>query len=177
MHFDLPAGGTVADDASLPVKPTPVAARAKSAVDTLIADAKVAAKETVGPAPRPVSRSQPVAKPVPVKSERPVKPAPIKPVQAAKSAAAIAAEIAPAPVAKPVPLARPAQPDDLKAISGVGPKLEAVLNGLGIWTYAQIAGLSDGEIAWLDDYLGFKGRIGRDGWVAQASKLRPGTTA
>jgi NADH-quinone oxidoreductase subunit E len=76
-------------------------------------------------------------------------------------------------VSKPAPMAKPVQPDNLKAITGVGPKLETVLNGLGIWSYAQVAALTDGEIAWLDDYLGFRGRIGRDGWVAQAVKLRP----
>lgn len=66
---------------------------------------------------------------------------------------------------------RPAKVDDLKAISGVGPKLEQVLNRLGIWTYSQIAELTDGEIAWLDQELGFSGRIGRDDWTGQAQAL------
>src|SRR5690606_36471643 len=61
----------------------------------------------------------------------------------------------------PAARTRPAQPDDLKAISGIGPMLEKVLNGFGIWTYGQIAALSADEIAWLDDELGFAGRIGR----------------
>jgi len=158
MNFDLPAGGTVADDASLPVKPTPVSARAKSAVDMLIADAKVAAKETVGAVARPVAKA-------------PGRPRVAKaaPVQVVKPVVAVGARSA--ALSKPVPMARPAQPDDLRAISGVGPKLETVLNGLGIWTYEQVSRLSKGEIAWLDDYLGFKGRIDRDGWVAQAAKL------
>jgi len=185
MKFDLPAGGTVADDASLPVKPKPVAARTQSAVDTLIADAKVAAEETVGPVVRAVAKPTPApkaTKPAPVKSPlaakpvvakaAPAKPAPAKSPQAARADIAAAAKSA--VVAKPSPKARPIQPDDLKAISGVGPKLETVLNGLGIWSYAQVASMTDGEIAWLDDYLGFKGRIGRDGWVAQAAKLGGG---
>ncbi len=193
MKFDLPAGGTVADDASLPVKPKPVATRTQSAVDTLIADAKVAAEETVGPIARAVAKPTPApraAKPAPVKSPQaakpavaksapaksaPAKPAPAKSPQAARADFAAAAKSA--VVAKPSPKARPIQPDDLKAISGVGPKLETVLNGLGIWSYAQVAAMTDGEIAWLDDYLGFKGRISRDGWVAQAAKLKPGTRA
>lgn len=72
---------------------------------------------------------------------------------------------------KPKAMARPDIVDDLKAISGVGPKLEQVLNKLGIWTYAQIADLGEGEIAWLDEELGFAGRIGRDNWTGQARKL------
>lgn len=74
----------------------------------------------------------------------------------------------------PMRKARPARPDDLKAISGVGPKLEQVLNGFGIWTYGQVAALVDAEIAWLEDQLGFGGRIQRDGWVEQAKSLASG---
>jgi len=85
-------------------------------------------------------------------------------------------EIMPEDFRQPKALERPARPDDLKAIPGIGPKLEQVLNGLGIWTYAQIAGWTREEIAWVDDYLGFKGRIERDGWIAQAAGLaRDGT--
>jgi len=72
---------------------------------------------------------------------------------------------------KPRPLPRPAALDDLKAISGIGPKLEKVLNDLGIWTYAQIAAWDKAEIAWMDDHLGFKGRIDRDAWIAQARAI------
>lgn len=72
---------------------------------------------------------------------------------------------------KPTAIDKPEMADDLKAISGVGPKLEQVLNGLGVWTFAQIAGWSREEIAWIDDTLGFKGRIDRDGWIGQAAKL------
>jgi NADH-quinone oxidoreductase subunit E len=74
----------------------------------------------------------------------------------------------------PMRKAKPTRPDDLKAISGVGPKLEQVLNGFGIWTYGQVAALVDAEIAWLEDQLGFGGRIGRDGWVEQAKSLASG---
>jgi NADH-quinone oxidoreductase subunit E len=80
------------------------------------------------------------------------------------------AEVAPA-MARPAVAERPARPDDLKAIGGVGPKLEQVLNGLGVWTYAQIAAWTQAEIAWVDGELGFAGRIGRDDWVGQAARL------
>ena len=64
-----------------------------------------------------------------------------------------------------------AKPDELKLISGVGPKNEGMLNELGIYTYAQVAALAQAEIAWLDDHLGFSGRIGRDDWIGQAKRL------
>jgi len=79
-----------------------------------------------------------------------------------------------APAGAPAAMAKPRKPDDLKKITGIGPKLETVLNGLGIWTYAQIAAWSPAEIAWLDDHLGFSGRIGRDRWVEQAAALGRG---
>jgi NADH-quinone oxidoreductase subunit E len=72
---------------------------------------------------------------------------------------------------KPRTIERPAAPDDLKAISGIGPKLEKVLNDLGVWTYVQIATWEKREVAWLDDYLGFRGRIDRDAWIEQARAL------
>ena len=72
---------------------------------------------------------------------------------------------------QPKALDKPAKPSDLKAISGIGPKLEKVLNGLGIWTYGQIAAWTSEEIAWVEDYLSLAGRIGRDGWTAQAAAL------
>ena len=61
--------------------------------------------------------------------------------------------------------------DDLKLISGVGPKLEGVLNGLGFWHFDQVAKWSANEIEWVDSRLKFKGRIVRDNWMAQAAKL------
>jgi predicted flap endonuclease-1-like 5' DNA nuclease len=59
--------------------------------------------------------------------------------------------------------------DDLKRISGVGPKLESVLNDLGIYHFDQIAAWTKKESDWVDTYLRFKGRIARDGWIAQAN--------
>jgi NADH-quinone oxidoreductase subunit E len=67
--------------------------------------------------------------------------------------------------------ARGGKPDDLKKISGVGPKLEAVLNGLGIYHYDQIANWTAADTAWVDARLKFKGRIERDGWIGQAKAL------
>lgn len=79
--------------------------------------------------------------------------------------------------AKPVrkaPAAKAARADDLKAISGIGPKLEQVLNGMGIRRYADIAGLKAADVARIEAELGFGGRIVRDGWVEQAKTLAKG---
>ncbi|MEI4486549.1 NADH-quinone oxidoreductase subunit E [Frigidibacter sp. MR17.14] len=62
--------------------------------------------------------------------------------------------------------------DDLKVLEGIGPKLEEVLHGLGIYHYDQIAGWSPAEVAWVDGNLkGFKGRVTRDRWQAQAKLI------
>lgn len=76
--------------------------------------------------------------------------------------------------AKPVAAAHPAKFDNLKAISGIGPKLEKLLNDKGIWTYGQIAALEEAQIVSLDKELGFSGRISRDDWIGQATALLAG---
>ena len=58
--------------------------------------------------------------------------------------------------------------DDLKKISGVGPKLEGVLNEIGVFHFWQVAEWGPEEIEYMDDRLSFKGRIERDGWIKQA---------
>jgi predicted flap endonuclease-1-like 5' DNA nuclease len=83
----------------------------------------------------------------------------------------------PAPATRPAALAaaRGGVPDDLKQIKGIGPKLELLCHRLGFYHFDQIAGWSDAEIAWVDDNLeGFKGRVTRDDWVAQAKVLAAG---
>jgi NADH-quinone oxidoreductase subunit E len=63
-------------------------------------------------------------------------------------------------------------PDDLKQISGIGPKVEKLLNSLGFFHYDQIAAWSEADIAWVDENLAaFRGRPVRDGWVEQAKVL------
>ena len=64
--------------------------------------------------------------------------------------------------------------DDLKKLSGVGPALEAKLHEAGITTFAQVAAWTDADIADMDEKLSFKGRIEREGWVAQAEELSKG---
>jgi NADH-quinone oxidoreductase subunit E len=94
--------------------------------------------------------------------------APLSPNSPDKSAAkAAVAEVAPARLTAP----RGAGADDLKQITGVGPKLEALLNEMGFWHFDQIAAWTEAEIAWVDARLKFKGRIERDSWIAQAAAL------
>ncbi len=176
---------------------TPVK-RARAAADTLIADAQTVARETakvvaksvdttVADVRKPVEpavKAKPVGEAKRVSVEKPkatiVKRAVNKTAEAVEKAnekpatpatVETIADLMPEDFRQPKAVAKPKKPDDLKLISGVGPKLETVLNGLGVWTYAQIAELGREEIAWLEDYLGFKGRIGRDGWIGQAAGL------
>ncbi|RCW27818.1 NADH dehydrogenase subunit E [Ciceribacter lividus] len=78
---------------------------------------------------------------------------------------------------RPAGIEKPATPDDLKMISGVGPKIEATLHELGIYTFAQIASWKKAEREWVDGYLKFGGRIERDDWVKQAKALAKGGEA
>jgi NADH-quinone oxidoreductase subunit E len=88
--------------------------------------------------------------------------------------------IAPEATARPTGLeaARDGVADDLRAIKGIGPKLEQLCNALGFWHYDQIAAWTDAELAWVDAHLeGFKGRATRDNWVQQARDLTAGGAA
>ena len=108
----------------------------------------------------------------PVVVSAPQAPAPIKlaeqPVQPARL---------PGDEDKPVLLSQPKgdAADDLKLIWGVGPKLEKMLNDMGIWHFDQVASWTLKELAWVDERLeGFKGRAKRDDWVDQSKKLATG---
>lgn len=158
------------------VASAPVAEPVGAAVRTMIAEAEIAARKTADVVSKAVDEA--VADAVPAMA----KPASAKASRPARKAAPLApAKVADAPktpaAARPAAIEKPARPDDLKAISGIGPKLETVLNGFGIWTYAQIAALSSAEVGWLDNELGFAGRIGRDDWIGQARALVGGTGA
>ena len=93
---------------------------------------------------------------------------------------ALATEEEPAPVAgKParpqgIAAARGGKPDNLQRISGIGPKNEKTLHGLGFFHFDQIAAWSGDEVAWVDDHLKFNGRILREEWINQAKLLAEG---
>lgn len=143
------------DEASAAKAP---AARARAATTKLIAEMQSVADKVSEPAVETIEEAQ-VAEAVAIE----------------EPATAVVADLMPEDFSKPATVEKPAAPDDLKVITGVGPKLEKVLNDLGIWSYAQIAAWTPAEVAWVDDYLGFKGRVERDGWLKQAAALAANT--
>ncbi len=133
-------------------------------------DIAPAAPETE-PLPAPVLAPEagPEAGPAPT----PVAPEPIPVAPAPPPLADMPVVATPAPV-DPTPPAPPASTagDALTQLKGVGPKLAARLNELGITRFAQIAALSPDEATALDAQLGsFQGRMARDRWVEQAGYL------
>lgn len=63
--------------------------------------------------------------------------------------------------------------NDLTQISGVGSRVEALLNSRGIHNFSQLASMSETDIDELDANLGeFSGRVRRDNWVLQARQLQ-----
>ncbi len=90
--------------------------------------------------------------------------------------AAPKAEAAPKAAAKKAAPAKAAASDgdDLKQLSGVGPALEKKLHAAGVTTFAQIAAWTPEDVAAMDEKLSFKGRIEREGWIAQAAEMAKG---
>jgi len=77
-----------------------------------------------------------------------------------------------APKAKATPATKASTGgDDLKQLSGVGPALEKKLHAEGITTFAQIAAWTPEQAEEFGEKLNFKGRIEREGWIAQAQEL------
>ena len=102
------------------------------------------------------------------------------------SASAVAAVVEPAskaktakPAAAKATEAKPAAPKagkaaaggDLKKLSGVGPALEKKLIAAGVTSLEQVAAWTEADVTKIDEELSFKGRIEREGWIAQAKEL------
>ncbi|MEM7644337.1 MAG: hypothetical protein AAF366_17700 [Pseudomonadota bacterium] len=134
---------------------------------------KPASKPAAAPKPAPTEPAKVEAAPDPGHTHAPQsEPAPTAPAGSISGA-----DVPTGQERKPEALAsaRDGKPDDLKKIKGVGPKLEKVCNELGFYHYDQIAKWSAEEVAWVDQNLtGFKGRVTRDDWVAQARLLATG---
>lgn len=176
--------------ASMPVGATPeplkAAAPAQTAPAVAVATAAVpvAREEAPKPAARPGAAPKPKPKPKLARAEAAALPGAAEAsARKAHSGSALDAALAkskePALRAGPQLLAAPrgGRADDLKQIKGVGPKLEQLLNDVGVWHFDQIAAWKAKDIAFVDGKMqGFKGRISRDGWVRQAKVLAAGGT-
>ena len=141
----------VALAAAPPPAPVPEPAAQRRRVPTPAARLAAAVSDDPDPLPTPVVAKSPPAKPR--KSAPKPKSAPADP--------------------KPAALAAPrdGQADNLKQIKGIGPKIEASLNTLGVYHFDQIAAWTKANIDWVDAHLAFKGRIRRERWVEQAAEL------
>lgn len=162
-----------------------VAAQKKAKEEAAKAAAAAAPAPVAAPAPAPVAVTPAAAAPArPPKAEsnaaQDTPAAGGKIVRAKGSSGGVVAKAEEKPVGdeyKPVLLtaARGGAADDLSLIWGVGPKLVAMLNRMGVFHFDQIAGWNDGNLAWVDQNLeGFKGRARRDDWIGQAKKLATG---
>ena len=135
---------------------------------------KVVAADRKPAAVKPVANPAPAVAPAPAAAPAAAQPEEAAPTPATAPAQAAAPAGTQGPGKRPAALsaARDNRPDDLKRIKGIGPKLEKLCNSLGFYHFDQIAAWSDEEIAWVDQNLeGFKGRVVRDTWVAQAKEL------
>ena len=75
-------------------------------------------------------------------------------------------------VKKIAPISDKTIPDNLLKIKGIGPVLESKLNELGVFTFEQIANLSDEDIDKIAEVTTFgKNKIIIDDWKGQALKL------
>ncbi|MDE1159015.1 MAG: 5' DNA nuclease [Neorhizobium sp.] len=98
----------------------------------------------------------------------PTKPTPTKPARAKPAAAP---KVKAEPAGENIGSAVAVVVDDLKLISGIGPKVETVLKGMGVTRFAEIAAWNKADVARFEKELGFDGRILRDDWVGQAKAL------
>ena len=124
-----------------------------------VAEAAHHAPAAVTAAAAPAVMAAPVAAPA---------PAEVVAEAVVADAGVASGEVKPAGLAAP----RGGAADDLKALEGVGPAMEKLLHELGIFHFDQIAAWGPAEVAWMDGNLkGFKGRVTRDKWVAQAKLI------
>ena len=120
----------------------------------------------------------------------PAEPASPPPLADEPIAAAAAFDASPASIAADVPEPAPteapvseapvseAAASDLGQLKGLGPKLVAKLDELGITRIEQIAALTPDQAEALDARLGnFRGRLARDRWIEQARLLSAGDRA
>jgi large subunit ribosomal protein L21 len=112
------------------------------------------------------------AKPSKKAAAKPAKEAPAKEAKAAKDKAAPAKDEADKTETASAPLfkAPKGKGDDLTQIKGIGPVAAGQLNEQGITTFAQIAALTDEDVARIDEAMPFSADQVSD-WRQQAAEL------
>lgn len=133
----------------------------KSGVMAAIGAGSVAAGAVAAATTKPAKAAKPAKAEKPAKAAKPAK----------EEAPAASADVEATKPGNLLTEAREGGPDDLKRISGVGPKLEGLLHENGVFHFDQVAAWGPGDIAYMDDKLSFKGRIERDNWIAQATEF------
>ena len=162
-------GRNKAEEIETPIAPSDEPKKPLEAVKPEIIAAEPARFKPKEPAPAPVAAPSPPPPPVP------------EPV--AETSLVPEPELAPEPTREPQPTPEPApapaaKADNLQLLKGVGPKMVALLNGLGVTRFQQIADWTDADVAAIDPQLGaFQGRIARDAIVDQAGYLARGDKA
>ncbi|MGE0597055.1 MAG: hypothetical protein AB7P07_11875 [Hyphomonadaceae bacterium] len=117
------------------------------------------------------------SKPATKSVSEPAAPAPVAALPAESPAAPAASRPR---GARPPSLAaaRGGAPDDFTLIEGVSLMQQSTLNSLGIYHFDQIAAWTPENVAWIDQYLRLRGRIGEEEWLEQADTLaREGVAA
>ena len=128
---------------------------AKKAAVKAEAKAETAAEVTAEAAPKKEAKAEAAAK-----TEAQAEAAPKKEPKAKE------AETAAAPLFK----APKGEPDDLTVIKGIGPVAAKDLNEQGIITFAQLAKLTDKDVAKIDEHMPFSADQIKD-WREQAKEL------
>ncbi|WP_127142690.1 hypothetical protein [Pelagibacterium montanilacus] len=154
MFGKAPAERPAAPAPAAVVPAEPETASAPAATEQPVAEAPVTAEAVATPAPAPRARATKRAKAVPETAPKTAAPSEIAEQQTVA-----------------VPANTQAKPDNLRAINGLGPKMESKLHAAGVTQLDEIAGWSRKAADAMDAKLGAQGRIERDDWVGQAKAL------
>ena len=128
----------------------------------------IPAAEPVGPAhSKPITTTAPLIVPIPAKSEK-LHIENTTPLASEPETIAV-----PQPATEPDLLKKPRNgtADDLTLINGIGKAIQNKLFAIGIFHYDQLADLNELQIGWLNQSIGFAGRMERENWGVQAKKL------
>jgi NADH-quinone oxidoreductase subunit E len=147
---DVKTEASAAAPVSLKIVPTVPAPEPAAAATTFASKATQASNATTAPKDKQAPKSKAARQ-----AASAFEAAPVAGLQAVAHAAAAAATPG----------------NDLKLISGIGPKLEQMLIRRGITAFAQLAALRSDDAAKLDAELNLNGRVLRDDWIGQAAKL------